>query len=302
MNFEERAVLENRLNIKESFREKEWWFTYCYDEKLQLYFGCFFLRTYPIDHFNFICFDLKNNKRWEFEKDIRLSPDYEKGKLDLKFRNKDFSVSYVGNGDGEREFLFKSEQHTISLNFKEGPVPPFTKRDNNFVNNFTLFHLFQQRVKGTLNFEGNRYDIDTQNSYYDHCSGKSPSNTGWHWLAVNNEKSSLASLINYGSNAQKYTQFYGNGEWHRLFQDVSFEYDMKNLQNPWSITSPDMELIAEPMDMKHKIIKVPRMLPFLIDIVHYEFIVKVNGRVRINNKWVDFSNAYGVMEEHHGKW
>ncbi len=302
MSFEERAVLENRMNVKKSFREKEWWYSYLYDEKQQLYFGWFFFRAFPIDHFNFVCFDLKNNKTYEFEQDIKLHTEYEKGKLDLQYHDKNMTVSYLGTEEGKRQFMFKSDKHSISLNLAEGSVPAFTRRDNNFVNHYTLFHLFQQQATGTLEFEGEKFEVNTANTYYDHCSGKVPSNTGWHWLAVNNDQHSLASLVNYGAHAQKYTQFFGEGEWHRLLQDVAFEYNFDNHDDPWHITSPDLELVATPLNRKKKVLKIPKLMPFLLDIVHHEFVVNVNGRVRINHKWVDFKNAHGVMEEHHGKW
>ena len=301
MTLENRQVLLNRKNIKKSLREKEWWFSYLYDESQQLYFGWFFFRTLVTDHFNFICFDTKNNRQWLFEKNIMLDKPDRNDNLDLRYTTKKRKISFTETGPGEKEFNFSDDKYNINLQVETGDVPPFTKFENNFTNKFGLKHTFKNRVKGSLDFEGSKFSVDTDYSYLDHCFGRVPSKAGWHWIAVQNSEISLASLINYGADSQRYTQVFYKNKWTRLDQNVAFEYPPEKGRK-WKVTSTDMDLNVEVVALHNKIVKIPPLVPFLLDIKHDEMCVKINGKIRIGNDWITATDMYGVMEQHSGKW
>jgi hypothetical protein len=145
-------------------------------------------------------------------------------------------------------------------------------------------------------------------TYADHCWGRIPSKTGWHWLAVQNEKAAIASLINYGAYSQRYTEIYFTGKdtnspqvgtWVRLNQAVSFEFLKKDRwEQTWHVTSPDMDLAVTLFQRKTDW----TWIPFLIDLLHTEIYVKATGVVRIDGVWVETGDMFGVMEEHKGFW
>lgn len=302
INIEAPAVLENRLKICKCFKEKEWWFSYLYDPKQQLYFGYFFIRTYPTDHINFTCFDLKNDKTWNFEKHIMLDKPINRETLDLEHHKKNLNINFTRTSPTERNFNFSNKDTNISLTIDDSGVKPFTKFDDFYENYYSLYHLFGSRTKGKLTFGKDTYEVDTTTTYFDHCYGKVPSKSAWHWLAVNNNKYSLSSLVNYGVNPQCYTEVFNGKEWTRLSQEVSFEHNSKNPFDPWHITSPDLDLTVTPIKHELKITKIPPLIPFLLNISHAEFMVKVSGNIKIENEWKKVDEMVGVMEEHHGRW
>ena len=294
-------VLKNRLNIIKSFREKEWWFSYLYDKNENLFFSWFFIRAFTADHFNFLCFDIKNMKKYNFEKTLFFDKRNANSELDLQFHSNKLNFQFTGDYNNNK-FIFDNNKFTINLNLTKSDVPGFIKRDNYFTNIYALYHNYKQKIEGTIKLEDKEYKVCTDHSYFDHCFGKVPRNTGWHWIAVQNKQTCLSSLVNYGVNAQKYTQVYLNNKWIRLNQDVSFEYSLKNKFDFWKITSADMDLDVKIVDYYLKKVNIPPLIPFMVKIDHKEFFVRISGKIKIEGKWIEINDLEGVMEEHNGKW
>lgn len=302
MELEEKKVLKNRARIFSALREKEWWYLLLYDKRQHLYFSLSFLRTYFADQFNFLCFDRKNNKRCSYEKTLFLDQSQRKGHLDLSANRRQFQVSFQQEDEDMYHFFFKDNNNEIELEVEESNLPPFTNRENMFTYHYTLLHIFNRRVRGEISLGNDRYEVDTDFSYYDHCFGKVPRKSIWHWLAVTNDTFSIASLINYGAYGQKYTQAFWDGRWHRLSEDVSFEYDIQAPGKRWKLTSRDVDLDIEIQEQYLKKVRIPPLLSLLVRMNHEEFMVRVNGIVRIDNDWIEVDDLIGVMEEHNGIW
>ncbi len=314
MKLEERQVLlKSRLNIPyliNHWKDKEWWYTGVYDPNLKVYFSFYFVRVNFSDQFCFTLFDPANGKPVQFLKNLYMEKHQEKDKLCLNYHSKDMTIEYNGDEKTEWKMRFKRKGYDVQFEMKP-TIPYFTKFDNNFEYNYGLMHFFQNTVSGTVKVSGKTYKVTNALSYYDHCFGRVPLKTGWHWIAVQNEDTAIASLINYGPYGQKYTEIYfkkndknyGLDKWHRLYQDVSFEYNEETkLTSNWKITSPDMDLTVTPILHALDITKIPPIIPFIANLYHDEYYVKISGSVRIDGTWIEVKEMHGVMEEHHGKW
>ena len=294
-------MLLNRWDVSKSYREKEWWFSYLYDPERQVYFSWAFVRVFWTERVRFWFVDLREGRTWNFERDLAFAPPERPGQLDLSYRGRDFEVSFQGDPRGTARLHLTDPRFRIHLDITRSPTP-FTRRDNFFSNHYFLLHHFQDHVRGTLELDGHRYEVDTRHSYYDHCYGVLPSKTAWHWVAVQNGELALASLRNYGPDAQRYTQVFVDGRWIRLSPEVAFEYDPKNLMAPWRLTSEELDLEIQPLQCHQERAAIPPVLPFLIDVSHAELFVEMRGRIRVEGRWREVESLRGVMEEHHGRW
>jgi hypothetical protein len=309
MNLEEKKVLLCRCHIIKQWHDKEWWYTGFYDEQNNIYFSFFFVRVNLIDQFSFTLFDPESNKATQFDKKLYLKKKQVKDKLCLNYHSLNLTIEYNGDEINGWSFRFKNKDYQIELDFKPS-IPYFTKFDDEFTYKYTLLHFFNNRASGFIKTPQMNYTISDAMTYYDHCFGTVPSKPGWHWIAVQNSEVSLASLTNYGAYAQRYTQIYFRknkedyqlDKWIRLDQDVSFEYYEDKLKSDWRVTSPDMDLIVTPLMYTLDSEKIPPIVSFLVNIDHYEFFVRASGKVRVDGKWLEVNNLYGVMEEQSGKW
>ena len=307
---EKKVLLKNRFNPFVSSKKKEWWYTGIQDGKNNIYLGFSVIRIMYMDSINITLFDPSFPEAvdfsWKGFLDSAVPPD----QLSLKANGKKFSFSYTGDEKKGWAVHFEGKEISADLTMKP-TIPWFTKFDNLFVDEYTLLHFFQNRVSGTIRTKNRDYTITDALSYYDHCFGTVPGKTKWHWIAVQNDTCCLASLMNYGAYAQCYTQVYFKsgadakslGRWIRLDQDVSFEcYHHDRFDKEWRITSPDMDLRMSVIQTVCEKERVPPVIPFLINIDHYQCSVSVQGKIRVDGVWTDTGTLRGVLEEHHGKW
>lgn len=304
MNLEEKKVL--RKDILSNLKNKEWWYTGIYEEEQDIYISFFFCRVPYIDKFKMTIFDRKKKEPFVYERKLFLDNSQENGKLDLKKTSKNFNVSYWG--DEKKGWVFNLSDKNICVNISAKPSKiEFTKFDNKFRVKYSLLHFMQNQIKGEINVKTDKYEILRGLGYYDHCFGIVPSKTGWHWLAVQNSKIALVSLVNYGQYAQKCTQVLINkpglkDKWIRLNQDVSFEYLPRDKYNLWRVTSCDINLKVSILMASESKEKIPPIFPFVVNLQHDEYFVRVTGYIKVDNEWIDIGELHGALEEHFGKW
>jgi hypothetical protein len=152
-------------------------------------------------------------------------------------------------------------------------------------------------VRGRVRVGGHDRAIDTTRGYTDHCWGRVPRKTGWHWLAAQDERVAVDSLVNHGPYAQRYTVAFVDGRRHVLADPV-FEVDRAAPSRPWRVVSPDLDLTARALRVHRGHVVVPP----LVDVRHDERVVEVTGRVRVDARWVEVGPLTGVTEAHHGVW
>jgi len=310
MELEARQVLHSRWRVLGEWRDKEWWYTGFHDPASGAYVSWYFIRVNFCDEFAFTVFDPTEKAPAHFERKLFLDRPRIADGLSLVNRGRELQVEYEGRAEQGWSFRMKSGGFEADLQIASAP-PAFTKFDNELVDRYGLLHLFQNRATGTVRTPGRSYRLDGALGYYDHCFGRVPANSGWHWVALWNEEVALASLVNYGVYPQRYTQVLFRkgvaerrpGEWIRLDQDVSFEQAPGHAVGcPWSVTSCELELEVMPLQSVSGRERIPPLVPFLVDIRHSELFVKAKGRVRVDGRWFETGELVGVMEQHHGRW
>lgn len=318
MELEERKVLYPRRpwHVWTQRDKKEWWYTGACDPDRQLYVSWNVIRVNFIDRVSVMIFDAERNEPDHFSKKLFLDEDQPPRELSLNHSGSDLEFHY--NGSGQHGWQFEFSGGGISANLDIQPtIRHFTKFDNTLSKNYGLVHFFQNRANGKVETgDGRIYELHDALVYYDHCFGTVPSQTGWHWLAVQNTQVALASLVNYGPHAQRYSQvWFGSGtscpqsrqdQWVRLEQSVSFEQETADdFEDPWHVTSSDLDLTVAPLPRQHHTTDehIPPMTRFLVDLHHTEVFVRVTGSVRVDGLWVPLDEPlYGVMEQHYGRW
>lgn len=317
MELEERQVLHPRRfwHVWTQRDKKEWWYTGACDPARRLYVSWNIIRVNFIDRIAVVIFDAKRKEPDHFSKKLFLDEDQPSGRLSLNHSSKDVEFHY--NGSGEEGWLFQFSGGDISAELSIDPkIRPFTKFDNTLSRNYGLLHFFQNRAHGKIEADGRVYELHDALVYYDHCFGTVPRQTGWHWLAVQNAQVALASLVNYGPYAQRYSQvWFGDGTscpqhrrgtWIRLEQSVSFEQETADdFRDPWRVTSSDLDLTVTPVPNQYHTTRehIPPMTRWIVDLDHTEVFVEVTGKIRVDGHWVELAEPmWGVMEQHHGRW
>ncbi len=298
---------EKKVGIKDIFlnpRKKEWWYTGFLDSKRQVYFSLVFIRSPLISKFRFNVFDSNRTSPSIYHKTLSFDKSQQTGKLDLKKRTNDFIISY--SGDEQDGWRFELQDGDISANVKMEPrQKSFTKFDDYVVNDYNVLLLMNNKADGKVKFGNRIYDIKNGQGIYDHCFGKVPRKTRWHWLAVQNRRFSLASWVNHDKLSQKYSIISLNGKknlsW-KLDHNVSFECINDQNSRDWKATSSDMNLNIKIIMSSDYSEKIPAIFPFLVNLNHNEHFIEVKGKVRIGGKWTSTGKLYGVMEDHFGKW
>lgn len=157
-------------------------------------------------------------------------------------------------------------------------------------------------------------DVSGGRGYFDHCYGRLPHPTAWHWIAVQNEEVALSILVNYGPEPQVYAQCLWvnratahNGRWVRLDPMVAFEkpdFDMGSgsFEGSWRITSTDVDLHMLCLQHVTDRTRIPPIVPLLARLDHTEVFVSVSGRIRVDGQWLETGEMRGVFEEHRGTW
>ncbi len=304
------------LSAFREFHNKEWWYTGVYDPAAGIYVSWYFVRVNVTDKFVMTVFDEAADVggTWappRIRKTCRLEPQAPGATAGLEIRRRDCKISYrAGHGHPWR---LQVEAPTLAADLEIAPTtPPFTKFDNAFQDRYAIVHYFHGRADGVVTVpQGKTYRLSKALVYQDHCYGRVPSRTGWHWIAVQNASVAVTSLVNYGAYAQRYTQAWFGAdpsaaptsprpnEWIRLDQNVSFELQAHNDQmHDWTVSSPDLLLDVKP---RRSVTDLTRIPP-LVNLKHTEFFVEASGRVRVDGRWVDTGLLYGVMEQHHGRW
>lgn len=299
MQLEEKQLTRDPRTVG-ALRQKEWWFSNLHDTDAGLYMSWSFARAFAVDKFRLWLCDLSSQQTHTVDHTLYLERAQAPGALDLRHRGA-VDLEYRGLSDDRAVFRCRSGDLRVDLEIERSPHP-FVRRDRYFRCNYNLLHHFFNHVRGEVELAGRSFTIDTTRAYYDHCFGVVPRRASWQWLAVQNHELAIASLVNHGPYAQRYTQVFHAGAWHRLDPDVDFDYDAADLSAPWRVRSRELDLVVTPHRVHRDRIAIPPLLPFLVDVQHNELFVAVAGTLTLHGARIPVRGLSGVVEEHDGRW
>jgi hypothetical protein len=303
------------LHTLAHWNDKEWWYSGAWDARTGVYASWYFVRVHLVDQFVFSLFDpALGPEPLRVAHKMHLAPQGRTA-LSLRHQGRRWEVAFEGSAATGWGLHLRDETAggTLEADLHVAPTTPgFTKFDHPLEQRYGLLHHFHNRVQGSVRWQvpggapARTWTLARALGYSDHCFGKVPRRTGWHWLAVQNERLALASLVNYGPHAQRYTQAFSHegpadvrGRWLRLGQDVSFEQPPGTpLTAPWRVTGPDVDLVVRPSQGHTSRERIPPV----VDVSHSELFVHAEGRVRLEGRWVETGRMGGVLEQHGGRW
>lgn len=289
-----------RRNPLRQWNDKEWWFAFAWEPESRFYLSWAFVRAFYGDHFGALAVQVGDGEPATLQRSLVLDRVRRGEQLCLENAGR-LGVSFTEE-QGRFRFNLAADGWKVELTAGPSPVPAFVRNEDQFVRRYSIVHTYGHPVEGTVTVGGRTRTLRTDRSYFDHCFGNVPPHTGWHWLAVQNRETALTSLVNYGPHAQLYTHVLHEGDWVRLGQDVSFDPHPPTGGGRWRVTSPDLELLVEPLGRNVSITRMPPVVPFLANLTHTELLVSASGRVRVEGRWREHHDLVGVMEEHCGRW
>lgn len=295
-------VLYNRINPFKRWREKEWWFGYCFDQSAMFYIGWSIFRAYYADQFAILLADLKAHRHISLRRTLLLDDQsvYEQ-MPSLSAKRRDIRFSYGPDVEGSR-LLVEADDLDVDILLRPSPADPFVRSENQFINHYRVLHTMKNPASVRLESSLGAFNFETACTYLDHCSGRVPRKTSWHWVAVQNSSFALVVLTNYGSRPQRYAHCLHHGRWVRLDQNVTFDCSRQVSDGRWLVTSADLDAVIEVLEKHVSLANFPRLIPIVTKVNHTEFVVRSSGSVRIDGQWIAFKELYGVMEAHHGFW
>lgn len=285
---------------------KEWWYHGVHDPVSGAYFSFFFIRMPMMDSFRCLLFRpglpavQAEWKGW-------LRSRGKTGAVDLEAKSGSLHVRF--SGSAETGWTLHLESSTLSADVGIQPgLPPFLRREEQFQADYTLLHFFGNRVEGTV-WAGSQEMSLRGPGYGDHCFGLVPRRSGWHWLAVQDERYALSVLRNVGPYAQNYAQAYDagpspeSGRWIRLDPTPLFELDSEDpWARPWKVVGPDLDLEVKILSVSSLPERIPPLVPIVVKLDHEEAHVQAMGRLRLDGNWREVGPLHGVLERHHGTW
>jgi len=209
--WEYRVLLRQRWNWIRHRKAKEWWFTGISDVDQGFYLAIAVARVAQVDSLHVSLY----RREWNEPKVISwkgfLQGVQKSGELNLLIETRRIRFLYCGDERQGLHCRMACDELQAELEFRP-TTPPFTKYDNMFSDEYSLMHFLHMRVRGRIEWKGGAIELSRGLAYVDHCFGRVPCKTRWHWIAVQNEHCALVSLMNYGGFAQCYTQTWFNEE------------------------------------------------------------------------------------------
>lgn len=304
------SILAHLPDLWRNWSDKEWWYSGLIDARQRFYLSWYFFRAHLCDHFAITLFDLERGDRCHLARNLLLDRPQQETGLALQYQNDGLQLEYSGASEQGWRFQLAASGWRVNLQIVP-QTPPFSKFDNTMVMHYGLVHHFHNAGRGSIELADRRYNFQGALGYYDHCFGRVPRRSAWHWLAVQNRHAALASLVNYGPYGQCYSQIYlraplraaRRNQWVRLEQSVSFEnLERRDGGKCWRLSSADLDLELQLGLSLHSETRLPPLIPLLVRLQRRESVVRVRGRVRIDGRWLDPGEMFGVIEEHAGRW
>ena len=163
-----------------------------------------------------------------------------------------------------------------------------------------------QRVTGTLDWDGRRFDLDAigMRGHHDWSAGYMRRHTFWNWgcLAGRVADGRIVGLnVSCGVNETSFTEncFWLDGRLHKL-DTVAFAYDRRDLEQPWRVRSYDgrLELEFRP-EGRH----AERVNAWIVASNFNQLFGRYHGRLTTaGGERVPIDGLLGYIESHYAKW
>lgn len=289
-----------------AFGPKEWWYSGFHDPETDSWLSFFFYRSPHRDVFRLSFFQPSKHAVQHVDWSGVFGRPEVDDQIRLEALRKDFCARLQRQDAGLCRFELSTPSWEIDLQI-HSTLPPFRTGDRQFEANYDLNQRFGLLATGSIRSPAGELELVHAPGYSDHSWGSVPRRSRWHWVALQNDRWCLNSLVNVGPFAERHTNAMEvraeEPRWIRLDPEVRFR-NSKGFEwdSPWRLESTDLELDVEIIQASSFRRRIPPLVPLLVDITHTEAFVRASGMIRVDGIWRQTGELRGVLEEHSGHW
>ena len=230
------------------------------------------------------------------------------------FKGKDMDVSLISENGGTHIIVKSDNFNGVTMEadiFAESPQGNETMNVVIPWNDKTFQFTSKQAAlptRGTLRVGENSYTFTPDKAFsgLDFGRGIWPRNVSWNWGTASGTVDGRRIGLNLGARWTDGTGMtenavYVDGRLTKISEDVSYEYDLKNIMEPWKIkttATDDVELVFTPM---YERVAATNFVIIKSDM--HQMIGHFNGHITTDEgEKIEIVDLIGCAEEHNTKW
>ncbi|MFA6449823.1 MAG: DUF2804 family protein [bacterium] len=280
-------------------RRKQWWSFEGLDEAQGVYFVFLAMQSFPAGYVSITAIDLKNGKR-VVEEQLTGIQSLPGEKIDISSKGKWGTLAFRGNS--EINWQLEIDSNTIKASIKQTARSALhRKRLLTKKIDYTLLQSVLNDIEGTISFAGR--DINVRGvGYFEHAWGVQPrlSVANWmHFWAPNASGVVMDCMYDAGV-PHNYTYIWSGSQNKYLYSPAHFSFNPERPEEPWKISSPDLDLDVAPIIMHRMKKKIPPVFPY-IDIDYFELLAKISGGATVNGASISI-NGFGKYDYNFNRW
>lgn len=292
-------VASRRHGLLAFLRRKQWWSFEGLDPERGLYFVFLALQGFPVDYVSLKIIDYRRGLRWE-EDHMGPFEAVSGDRVDVVAQGRWGRVRFDGRADTGWQIDLQTP--AVQAHLIQQPHAPLhfnrllARRIDYSISQFVL-----NETQGTVHLGDAEYRFSGY-GYHEHNWGVQPRHSTAHWLHFWAPDMAAVVLSCYYDTGvpHHYTCFWVQGGMHYLFSPAQFAFTSAELDAPWQVKSPDLDLQVAPLYTHHTRMKIPPFLAY-IDIDYYELLVEVKGSAVVAGKRVAI-DGIGKYDHNFNRW
>jgi hypothetical protein len=280
-------------------RCKQWWYFEGLDPKQGLYFVFLALQAFPTDYVSLKVIDYHNNHRWtkDYLGAFQTTPG---DKVNVMAQGKWGQMRFQGCAEDGWQIDVDSPQ----LKARCKQIPRASQHKDWLLTqylDYTITQFVMNDVAGQIEFDGQDYSFSGY-GYHEHNWGVQPRHSTAHWLHFWCPQTAGVVLRCYYDHGvpHHYTYLWHAGHEYSLYSPARFTFDPLAPQNPWRVSSPDLELDIRPLAAQHSRMKIPPVLAY-INIDYYEQLLEVKGFASLAGQRIPIEGL-GKLDHNWNRW
>ncbi|HEY9160831.1 MAG TPA: DUF2804 family protein [Desulfomonilia bacterium] len=289
----------SRFGIKGLLRKKEWWYFEGIDVKEKIYYVFLALRAFPISYVSIKIIDYKNNRRFTEEhmgSFISEPGDRVKVSASGKWGYMRFS------GSAEQGWIIDVSTEKVKAQCFHIPLAPV--HVNHLLTqhiDYTINQFIKNEATGTIIMDGSEYQLKGS-GYHEHNWGVQPRHSTAHWLHFwGRNIAGVVLSCHYDAGVpHHYTCLWDGNNMSYLFSPAQFGFDPSQPDKPWSVKSPDIDLVITPLAGHHTRMGIPPLIEY-IHIDYYEQLFELKGTAMVRGVPVNI-DGIGKLDHNWNRW
>ena len=289
----------SRFGIKGVLRKKQWWYFEGIDTEQRLYYVFLALQAFPASYVSIKIIDYQNNRRFtEDHMGSFISEPSSRVKVSASGKWGFMRFS----GSAEQGWIIDVSTETVKAQCFHIPIAPL--HTNHLLTqhiDYTINQFINNEATGTIKIEGSEYKLNGR-GYHEHNWGVQPRHSTANWLHFwGKDIAGVALSCHYDAGVpHHYTCLWHDKKMNYLYSPVQFGFDPAHPQKPWTVKSPDIDLIITPIAGHHTRMEIPPLIEYL-HIDYYEQLLELKGHAVIRGENVSIEGT-GKLDHNWNRW